>query len=467
MAGLIDVNILKPELATSFATGYQQAQQTRQQNEMNQIDLDKLKQDRAMLIDLQAKLRAIGQSDDPNQFFKAMIQTGNPDYMAKGYEGLQRYRELQRAEQLLRKEAPELFGPESGVVAPAAPTAPVNALAPSVAAAPAPTNALAAPAAPAAPVAPANALTAPGTRAQELRNKILTYRSLNDPRLKAMADVYQAELNELVKPQVVGPNSTVFRGGQSVFTAPAAPTELQRNYEFAKKQGFKGSLFDYERQLKEAGRAPAQPRPEQPPVAVIDPTTGKQVFVSREEALSKRMTPAAAQEGLTPKEIQKREAKYPQATATIKTFEDKQGQLADDLDKLAAHPGLSGISGLIYGRTPAITGEARQAEALYKNIAARGQFGELAAIRQASPTGGALGNVSNQEGQYLRDAFAAIDKTQNTKDLAAALRKAASQVRSSMANVREAYDLTYEYRKGGAPEKAASGGVDANNPLLK
>lgn len=223
MAGLIDVGILKPELATSFATGYQQAEQTRQQNEMNQLKLDQLKQDRAMLTDLQTKLRAAGQSDDPNQFFKAMIQTGNPDYMAKGYEGLQRYKELQRAEQLLGAE----FG--TPAVAPAA--APANALAPSVAPAAPSANALATPpaAAPAAPAAaPANALVAPDARVQELRRKIATYASVNDPRLKALAPVYQAELNELVKPQVVSPGATVFRGGQSVFTAPAAPTELDR-----------------------------------------------------------------------------------------------------------------------------------------------------------------------------------------------------------------------------------------------
>lgn len=43
-----------------------------------------------------------------------------------------------------------------------------------------------------------------------------------------------------------------------------------------------------------AGRPPAAPRPEQPPVAVIDPVTGKQVYVTREEALKNRMTPASA-----------------------------------------------------------------------------------------------------------------------------------------------------------------------------
>ena len=224
MAGLIDVGIIRPELATSFATGYQQAEQTRQQNEMNQLKLDQLKQDRAMLVDLQAKLRAAGQSDDPNQFFKAMIQTGNPDYMAKGYEGLQRYKELLRAEQLL--------GAEFGTPAAAPAAAPANALAPFVAPAASSANALATPlaAAPgaAAPAAPVNALAAPDARVQELRRKIATYASVNDPRLKALVPVYQAELNELVKPQVVSPGSTVFRGGQAVFTAPAAPSTLAR-----------------------------------------------------------------------------------------------------------------------------------------------------------------------------------------------------------------------------------------------
>lgn len=102
MAGLIDVGILKPELAGSFAAGYrgaeqarQESQQKQQQFEMNQMKLEQIKQDRAALTDLQTKLRAAGQSDDPKVFFRALIQTGNPDYMSKGYEGLQRYQALE------------------------------------------------------------------------------------------------------------------------------------------------------------------------------------------------------------------------------------------------------------------------------------------------------------------------------------------------------------------------------------
>ncbi len=213
-----------------------------------------------------------------------------------------------------------------------------------------------------------------------------------------------------------------------------------------------------------AGRAPAQPRAESAPVPVVDPATGKPILVSRERAIAEGMTPASAQEGLAPKEIQQREAKYPQATSALKTFESKTDSLVTDLEKLANHPGLSGISGLIYGRTPAVTKEARAAQALYDSIVARGGFAELQSMRAASPTGGALGNVSNQEGQYLRDAFAPINRTQDTGDLKRALSNAANVARDSKQRVRDAYDMTYDYKTGGAPPSQAKPAATAIPP---
>jgi hypothetical protein len=209
-----------------------------------------------------------------------------------------------------------------------------------------------------------------------------------------------------------------------------------------------------------ASRPPVQPQPPQPPVSVVDPNTGKPVLVSREEAISRRMTPAVAQEGLPPKEIQARESKHPQATAAIKSLESSTDRLVNDLEKLAKHPGLSGISGLVYGRTPAITKDARAAQALYDSIIARGGFQELQNMRAASPTGGALGSISNQEGQYLRDAFAPINRTQDTADLKNALQNAANAARGSKQRMREAYDLTYQYRtqQEAAPSGAQSTG---------
>ena len=72
MAGLIDVGILKPELSNAFAAGYQgaeqarqQAQQGRQQLEMNQMKMDQLKQDRAVMLDLQQRLKCRGYFNRP------------------------------------------------------------------------------------------------------------------------------------------------------------------------------------------------------------------------------------------------------------------------------------------------------------------------------------------------------------------------------------------------------------------
>lgn len=257
-------------------------------------------------------------------------------------------------------------------------------------------------------------------------------------------------------------------------SAPSAgqPSELTRLIAERKQAETSGAspkiLANYDAAInKQINFAP--PMQVVMPVAVEDPNRpGSVIYVDRSEAIGK--TPATAIEGLAPKEIQAREAKYPQALQAVKTLDTKTEGLAKDIETLANHPGLTGISGLIYGRTPAVTKDARAAQALYDSIVARGGFSELQNMRAASPTGGALGNVSNQEGQYLRDAWAAINRTQDTADLKANLLKAAAQARESKARVKEAFDATYDYRanRGGAPAGTASSrGVDTNNPLLK
>jgi len=156
---------------------------------------------------------------------------------------------------------------------------------------------------------------------------------------------------------------------------------------------------------------------------------------------------------LSPKEIQARESKFPQATQAVKTFEAKTTELEKDLIALKNHPGLSSITGIVAGRAPGITADGRAAEALYDKIMARGGFKELQDMRAASPTGGALGNVSNQEGTQLRAAFAAIDRKQDAGDVKKAIDTALADLQASKGRVREAYDMTYDYKGlgGGAP----------------
>lgn len=254
-----------------------------------------------------------------------------------------------------------------------------------------------------------------------------------------------------------------------------APPSMVAEYTFAKTPdggNFKGSYQDFVTARAAAGRAPAQP---QPPVAVVGPD-GKQIYVTREEALRNKMTPANAMEGLPPKEIQKREAAYPQATAAVKAIEVKTDRLIKDLQTLRNHPGLDSITGIAAGRLPALTANGRAAQALYDKIVAEGGFQVLQDIRDASKTGGALGNISDKEGSQLKSAFAAIDRRQDAPDVRRALDEAISNTQGSKARIREAYDMTYDYKNqggGNAPAKAPApapvvkGAVDTSNPLLK
>ncbi len=288
---------------------------------------------------------------------------------------------------------------------------------------------------------------------------------------------------EKSKPVVVSPGGTlVSPTGEALFTAPKefSPSEMQKNYAAAKEDGFKGtfaefvdqsresetereyrrakaagytgSFLDFKKQVAVANKVVVNAPAPVTPVTVVDPKDPTKTVVL--DARTGRAIGQGVKEPvgvqLSAKEKQAREAKYPQATSAIKTFETKSESLAKDLEKLANHPGLSGISGLVYGRTPGVTRDARAALELYNSIIARGGFAELQAMRASSPTGGALGNVSNQEGQYLRDAFAAIGRVQDKEDLAKALKDAAESVRGAKQRTREAYDMTYEYKTGGA-----------------
>jgi hypothetical protein len=177
----------------------------------------------------------------------------------------------------------------------------------------------------------------------------------------------------------------------------------------------------------------------------------QRVNLARQEAERKTQ----GLEALPPKEIQKREAAFPQATSVIKGFESKSDSFIKDLEKLRDHPGLSQITGLVAGRVPALTADGRAAQALYDKVVAKGGFQALQDLRDASKTGGALGNVSNQEGKQLTASFAAIDRRQDAKDVKAAIEDAIGSVQGAKTRMREAYDSTYSYKPGAQAAPAA------------
>lgn len=465
----LNFNALAPQSGPQgFYQGFEQGQKEKVASEMNQIKLEELRRDRDEMVQLQEKLKSLGQDPDVSKFLDTLAQTGKPEYVKMAIEGKQKIKDLDAYAKLGTIEpvtaapamptgapalgAPALRMPQApaptnmlgsgtfGMGAEPAAAAPVNAMAPAPAAA-APVNALAA--------QPGADLIAP---TQQRIKQLLDFARTN-PRMAAQAmseaRILQDQLELYSKRgQNEPPDAVMMRQ----LGYPLTQAGYQAFRDAQRQERMLSPAEEAQRvRIATASRPPAQPRPEQAPVAVVDPATGKQVYVTREEALRNRMSPAAAMEALPPKEIQKREATYPQATSSVKGFEFKSDSFIKELIKLRDDPGLAQITGPVYGRTPSVSREGSRAQSLYDKIFAKGGFQALQDMREASKTGGALGNVSNKEGERLeKSVVGGLDRTQNIKDVQQGINDLIDDIEGSKLRVREAYDMTYAYKTGTA-----------------
>jgi hypothetical protein len=284
-------------------------------------------------------------------------------------------------------------------------------------------------------------------------------------RIGSMQSVSQ--ILDSLKPVTLAASSSVYNPQTGTFNqAPAAPEKppappsMVAEFNFAKTPeggNFRGDYQQFVTARAAAGRAPAAPRAEAAPVAVVDPVTGKPVLVTREQSFG--MTPASAQEGLPPKEIQKREAVLPQARQSVKTVNNTMSIIGHTVDKLLANPnGIDGITGLIGGVTPAITNAARAAKADLEQLKNLAFVQGLTELRNASKTGAGVGNVSNREGDRFENLKASLDRSQSKDDLEAALRRLKAQSEFTIQTMQEAFDETYSYKAAAPVAPQGTGG---------
>jgi hypothetical protein len=430
--------------------------------QLNALKMDEIMRERDALSQIQSSITAKGGPPDLRVAAEAMFNTGRPEFVKTAISIFEKLNNQKRYEDYLRQTE----GAPSPAPAPTPTAAPVNALAPSAAAAPtpAPVNALAAPV----------ATSAPLISDLERRYKIVS--GIDTPEAKAEARLLLKRIDDAMASQRA---------------ENASPDDIRT----LRLLGLPVTVESL-RQLNEAKRAPQQPAPLVPVLKNGQPT-----LVPREQAVGQtpfspaavqvlglgpgretkeqrvpqppsgyRFTPSGdlepipggpAAPGLAPKDIQKREAVFPQATQAVKGFETKSDLFIKDLERLRDDPGLNQITGPIYGRTPSVSPAGSRAQALYNKIFAKGGFQALQDMREASKTGGALGNVSNEEGRRLeRSIVGGLDRTQNIKDVKKGIDDLIDEIRTSKSRVREAYDSTYEYRtqQGAAPAQPASTG---------
>jgi hypothetical protein len=174
-----------------------------------------------------------------------------------------------------------------------------------------------------------------------------------------------------------------------------------------------------------------------------------------EAATQAALAAARDTSALTPEQKRDRDVKFPKAQLAYKSATQDIDSIIADLRTLSGHKGLARITGGLEGRTPSFRAASTAAQALYDKILAKGQFRALQQMRDASPTGGALGNVSDTEGAMLRASFGALNQAQSDESLRSAIANVITDLTNARANITEAYDLDYPGKR--APQAAPAG----------
>jgi hypothetical protein len=447
----LNFDLLQPaNIGANFMAGRKEAQDLetgRLQQQEARMKLDDFQRKQAGLDKFLAAAKQRGKDGDPvdvaNDYYEWAVSQRNPELITQAMTL------AQTAAQRKKFNAMQNPNQLAGVARPVAPAGELGSgtFDPN---APAPTNALAPMAAPSV-MTPSNALApkaAAPDRVAEIKSRLAQLNQFREiPEAKAEAEMLVKEYERLTTPVTVASGSSIYNPQTKTFTqAPErVDTDLIRNYNAAKNQGFVGSILEYQQRIAAAGRAPAQPRAESPLVAIVGPD-GNPVLVSREDAKGK--TPAnAAEKPMT----QAQRVKYTKdkvsdknvvtgAFAVTGELEKLTDELVGNPDKkIAPAPGLSSITGFSALTNPLAlpSGDARKA--LQKLETFKGKI--MALGRQLASQEGKLGNMAVQEWKFVSDAVQKIDPAAGNLD--EQMRDVVRQAREYAQRQQSKYDDNY------------------------
>jgi hypothetical protein len=213
----------------------------------------------------------------------------------------------------------------------------------------------------------------------------------NDPLRKQQLEKGQLEIDALRNPK-------------------ADLTDDMREYEAAKKQGFTGSFMDFMREIEKAS-APNINLPGQSNIGTIPPG-----FEAVQDPNTGAWTMSPIPGGPSAAEVDaKKKAEDNRTSAEQK----KAGLISQEIDR-ALNVMQTGIlpdtgSGAMLSGIPGT--DAKTLSGLFDTIKASIGFYELSKMRQQSPTGGALGNVTEKELAYLQALAGSLDQSQSAETL--------------------------------------------------
>lgn len=160
----------------------------------------------------------------------------------------------------------------------------------------------------------------------------------------------------------------------------------------------------------------------------------------------------------------KRQAEQPEAKKSLLGAVDGLDRLEAIASKIIADPNLKWAVG-IGGVTRVIPGTpGADTDAMIETLKSQVAFGVLQAMREASKTGGALGNVSDAEGRRLESNIAALASKQSPDSFRKNLQEIVAYARAAKKRLNDAYSETYGSLQSAAQPAAPQTGATTTVP---
>jgi hypothetical protein len=141
--------------------------------------------------------------------------------------------------------------------------------------------------------------------------------------------------------------------------------------------------------------------------------------------------------------------RLPQVQRLLASVEDKKGFIfnkIDEVDQMARQPFMTGFAGSLAAAVPGTPQYDLKMQ--IDTLIANAGFEALQEMRDNSPTGGALGQVTERELEFLQRASQTLVQSQSQEQLLKNLKTFKDQQMKSMERIKKAYDEDYQ-RFGG------------------
>lgn len=173
---------------------------------------------------------------------------------------------------------------------------------------------------------------------------------------------------------------------------------------------------------------------------------------------------------LTPKQRAELEMNRPQETQKLQSIGIQIDNAIKQADTLLTGRGVAGVTGPIMGRLPSIMGSSTNAQANIDTLKAQIGVQVLNAMREASKTGGAVGNVTEKEWPILQNQLGALQQSQTTPEFLKNLKDVRDSLARVKMNAQQSYASIYgpmQQQGAGASGKWGGSVMDQADAILR